>query len=338
MSTFSTNQVENLIIGNAVASETAIGTFLSGASDQEIQVVAADGASNVASGSDFKVLQKTSASSPLNYEFSDVIEADKVVSVNLGAYQAEAGKSVTVTGFSGTLQANATYEVFVRIMEDGGTLSPENFRFLYGNYVAGSTVPTAAAVTAGIVETLQKSADASNPGEFTISESSGVSVTVAANVLPANPAKSPQRPIYFDVQVAVKSNGYDPNTGIPTTYSILSTTVNNEAFPGVGTSKYVRNLEWFTKGFNNEVYRQTAYPADFNTPYYAETTDGYNMIHIRFKKSRISPTVEEQNAVLSIAVKMTPGTPASNAATNSVLARLRTILGSGNVPADLAVA
>lgn len=338
MSTFSTKQVENILIGNAVATETAIGTFIASASDKEIQVVAADGSSNIALGSDFKVLQKTGAASPLNYEYSTDIPADKVTKVNLAPYQAEAGKLVVVSGFNGTLVANATYEVFIRIIEDGGTLSPENFRFLYGNYVAGGSVPTAGDVTAGIVSTLQKAADASNPGQFTITTNGTSTVSIQGNVLAANPAKSPQRPVMFDVQVAVKSNGYDPNTGIPTSYSILSAATSNEAVFGVGTSKFVQNLEYFTKGFNYEAYRGNAYPVDFKTPYYAETTDGYNVIVIAFKKDRTSPTVEEQRAVLNIAVKMTPGNLASNAATNAVLARLRTILGSAAVPADLAVA
>ena len=84
MSVFGPNQVEELVIGTAVASETTVPTFISSASDKEIAVLSADG-SAVAAGEKFKVLQKTSgsASKGLNYEFSDVIDPSKVEKVIL---------------------------------------------------------------------------------------------------------------------------------------------------------------------------------------------------------------------------------------------------------------
>lgn len=336
MSVFGPNQVEELFIGNAVAAETTAATFIASASDKELKLVGSDGAA-IALGSNFKVLQKTagSAAKNLNFEFSDIVEADSVKAVNLGVFSAEVPKQVTVSGFTGNETANATYEVFIKIVEDGGSLSAENFRFLYGSFVSGSTAPTAGAICDGIVETLQAAADASNPGEFLITKEAGDVVQILAVVQPANIGKESSRPTYFDVQAKAVSNGNDPATGLPTVYDFVVVTVDAESHPGVGTGKYVAQLEWFAKGYKYEPYREVSYPANFNTPYYADQSKNYNVIHIGYFKQRNSTIVERQYKVISIAVEYTD--LASNAATNAVLADLRTILGTAAVPADLAV-
>ena len=61
MSVFGPNQVEELIIGNAVATETTLADFISTASDQEIKILSADGTAPAA-GEDFRVFQKTAGS------------------------------------------------------------------------------------------------------------------------------------------------------------------------------------------------------------------------------------------------------------------------------------
>ena len=71
---FGPNQVGELIVGNAVATETTVATFVSGASDKEIKVLSKDG-TVVTAGKPFHVLQSTSGSAAkgLNFEFSDKI-------------------------------------------------------------------------------------------------------------------------------------------------------------------------------------------------------------------------------------------------------------------------
>ena len=337
MSVFGPNQVGDLIIGKANSAQSTVANFIASAIDKDIKVLSSDGGA-LSSGKKFKVFQKTGASAPLNYEYSGVVNPKYVASVNLGAYSPEKGKSVTVSGFTGNLLADTTYEVFVRILEDGGSLSPENFRHVIGNFVSDSTVPaTVDAVIDPIIKGLQTSLDKSDPGAFSISKS-GADIVISANPLPANPAKDPARPIYFDVEVKAKSNGVNLNTALPTLYSFLTVTTTQESFPGVGTGKYVANYEWFVKGYKTEPYRETAYPADFNEPYYADASLAYNIIELSYYEPRTSTSVERQYKSLSIAVEVDPNTVATNAATNGVLADLRTVLGSSvAVPADLPV-
>lgn len=337
MAVFGPNQVEELIIGNAVASETTAATFIASASDNEIKVLSADGTAP-ASGEDFKVLQKTSATeTPNGYEFSDTIPADKVEQVILKEYEAETLKSVRVEGFDGNVVANTTYAVEIRLFNDGGSLSPENFSIVTGYYATGASVTgvTAAIIRNGIVASLNHNLNRRGGNEFVITtpNTSETDILITGAPQVAVPGKITGRQIEFEVT----AKQFDDTALNQENLGLLTTTVESENSPGAGTGKYAVNLEWFTKGYKYEVYRQTGYPADFTerTPFYADQSATYNAIHIKYKKSRISPTVEEQPRVLTILVVKT--NLASNANTNAVLADLRTILGSGNVPADLAV-
>lgn len=338
MAVFGPNQREELLIGNAVASETTVSTFISSASNQELGVFSKDG-TDVASGEKFYVLQKTNgpANVGLNYEFSDVVEPDKVNKVTLKAYQAEVQRVVTVTGFTGTPQANATYEVLIRLYDDGGALSTENFRIISGFYVTDSSTVSNQTIIDGIITDLRRGQQLEGDDLFTFANVGNNSITITSKRQVGDPAKDIADPIRFDVQVAVKSNGVDPATSSPTVYNLLTATVTTAGSPGAGTGKYVSNLEWFTRGYKYEAYRQTGYPADFSQPaLYANYDGAYNMIHISYYSKNSVAGVEEQPKVLSLAVQFTPGTVSTNAATNAVLAKLRTVLGSSNVPADLA--
>lgn len=339
MSIFGQSQVEDLIIGDAVASETTLATFISSASDKEIKVLSADG-SAPASGSDFKVYQKTagSASKNLNFEFSDTIKASKVNKVILKEYSAEVNKSVTVEGFDGNVVANTTYAVEIRLYNDGGSLSPENFVNITGYYTTGPSVTgvTAAIIRDGIVAALNYNLERRGGGEFVITtpDTSETDIVITGAAQAVVPGKIIGKQIEFDVNAKT----FDTTAVNHTNTQTLSVTQLAGNAPGNGTGKYAVNLEWFSKGFKYEVYRQTGFPADFTerTPFYASANSTYNAIHIKYFEDRQSPTVEKQQKVLTILVEKTD--LASNAAVNGVLADLRTVLGTGNVPADLAVA
>lgn len=337
MSVFGPNQVEELIIGNAVASETTIATFISSASNQEIRILSADG-TIAAVGEDFKVFQKTagSAAKGLDYEFSDVIKADKVESVTLHTYLAEALKEVTVSGFTGNVVADTTYAVEVRIVQDGGTLSPENFATVTGYYVTGVSVVgiTDQIIQDGIIDSLNANFTRRGGDEIVAVTVDADSFTVTGLAQTVVPGKITGRLIEFDVNPKQFDNTAINHENL----ELLTAVVDTENNPGVGTGKYAINLEWFTKGYKYEVYRQTGFPADFTerTPVFASSAGLYNVIHIRYKDSRISPTVEEQPRVLTILIDKGTDDLANNAQTNLVLDDLQLILGSANVPADLA--
>lgn len=333
MSVFSTNQVEELIIGNAVATETTVDTFIASASDQEIKVLSADGTAPAA-GKDFRLYQKNAgdAAKNLNYEFSDVIKPSKVERVVVKQYAAEVQKSVTATVTSAA--ANTTYAIECRILNDGGSLSPENFAIVTGYFVTGSTAGTIQAIRDGLIVSLNANLVKRGNSELVVTANSTDQIIIAGKFQPVVKGKIEGRQIDFQVTGKSFSNVsiYKENTGL------ITTTITAVANPGVGTGKYAVNLEWFTKGFKYEVYRQTGYPADFTerTPQYANPNANYNVIHIKYFDDRISPSLEKQYKVLTILVLRTD--LASNAVTNAVLADLRTILGVNNVPSDLATA
>lgn len=338
MSIFGQSQVEDLIIGDAVASETTLATFIASSTEKEIKVLSADG-SAPASGESFKVYQKTAgnAARGLNYEFSDTIKADKVNKIILKEYSAEVNKSVSVTGFDGNVAANTTYAVEIRLYNDGGTLSPENFTTITGYYTTGASVAgvTASDIRDGVVEALNYNLTKRGGTEFVITtpDTSETDIVITGAVQDVVPGKIIGKQIEFDVNAKT----YD-NTAVSQTNSqLLTVTKLAGNAPGNGTGKYAVNLEWFTKGYKYEVYRQTGYPADFTerTPFYASAGKTYNAIHIKYFEDRQSPTVEKQQKVLTILVERTD--LASNAAVNAVLADLRTVVGTANVPADLAV-
>lgn len=323
-------QVEKLIIGNAVASETTFTTFAASASNKEIKVLSADG-SAPAAGEDFKVYQKTAN----GYEFSDLIKADKVEKVKVVTYSAEVPKSVAVTGFDGNVQANSTYAVEVRIYNAGGSLSNENFDVVTGYHVTGSNVTgvTAANIRDGIVASLENNFKHRGNNEVVITtpDTAETDIVITGQVQTVVPGRDEGRPIQFDVIAKV----YNNTSLTVENLGLLQTTVLAAGFPGRGTGRYATNLEWFTKGYDNEVYREVSYPANFNTTYYADPAGIYNVIHVFYFDGRDYTSVEKQHKLLTILVDKGTDTLGNNAGTNSVLADLRTVLGSANVPAAL---
>lgn len=336
MSIFGHNQVGELIIGNAVAAEVTAATFIAAASNQEIKCLSADGTAPTA-GQDFKFLQKTAgnAAKGLNFEFSDVVKASKVDAVTVHTYVAEVQKAVTVAGFTGNVVANTTYAVEIRIYNDGGSLSPENFANVTGYYVTGASVVgiTDQIIQNGVIASLNYNLRKRGAGEVTVATINANSFSVTGQAQVAVPGKIAGKQIEFDVTAKqfLNTSILHENLGLLT----ATTTASNN--PGRGTGKYAVNLEWFNKGYKYEVYRQTGFPADFTAPFYASAAGIYNTIHIKYFDDRISPNVEKQYKLLTILMDKGVDNLANNASTNAVLADLTTILGAGSVPAALPV-
>ena len=330
MSVFGPKQVEELILGNAVATETKVADFIASASEKEIKVLAVDGGV-AATGKKFYLLQKTggNAAKGLNYEFSDAVNPAKVDKVILKEYAPEVQKVVTVTGFDNIL-ANTLYAVNIRLYNESGSLSSENFRIISGYYQTGKSVTgvTAADIRDGVLKTLEIELESRGGNELDVA-ASGADLTITSQYQPTNPAKDVGAQIQFDVTTKVLEAGDDFNQGL----LVATTTV--QPYPGNGTGKYAVNLEWFTKGYKYSPYRDMD-PLGFDSPYYANPAGMYNAIHVKYFSDRTSPGLETQDKVLTILVEKAADDAASNAATNAVLADLRAF-GVANVPADLAV-
>lgn len=334
------NQNGDLIIGNAVASETTLQTFISGADDKELKVLSADGTA-AAANLPFKVVQKTASTvTGLNYEFSDVINPKYVDKVTVKAYAPEVQKAVAVAGFTGNVVANTTYEVEIRMYNDGGSLSPENFAVIQGFYVTGSSIAaeTATTIRDGLLSSLRKNLIKRGDKEFvTTTDASPIGFTITGKAQTVVAGKIEGRMILFDVNVKTYPNAFDLTT-ITQNTRLLTATTTVLPSTGSGTGKYAVNYEWFCKGYKYEVYRTTGYPADFNTPYYANISGLYNTITILHYTPRVETNVERQYKVLTILVDKVTDTLANNANTNTVLTSIRTAVASNaTVPANLAV-
>lgn len=331
MSIFGTNQVEEVIIGNAVATEATVADFIATASTKEIKALATDGGA-AAEGKLFYLLQKTTgnAAKGLDYEFSDRINPKKIERITLKEYAPEVQKAVTVTGFDGNVLANTTYAVSIRLYNESGSLSSENFRVISGYYNTGSSVAgvTATIIRDSIVASLNKELESRGGSEFVISQSDApTAITITGQEQSVSVGKDEGRQIEFDVIAKVLDNLND-NLGL------LVVAVDAQNYPGNGTSKQVINKEWFVKGFKYSPYRDMDV-LGFDSPYYADAAGIYNGIIVTYKSDRISPTVEEQKKSLIIFVQKPTNDNVGNAGTNAVLADLRLFCDDAIVPADL---
>lgn len=331
MSVFGPNQKEELLIGNALAGDASVADFISTAVDKEIGVYGKNGGA-VAPNVPFYVLQKTngSATKGLNYEFSNGIDPKYVTNVSVNTFKPAVEKAVRVNGFMRAPERNATYQISIRLYNDGGALSAENFRHIHGTWVTDENLGDQTVVIAGLVASLER-AQAKEGSKFAIT-AGGNFIDIAALPTSGNPIQDIAKQIEFDVEVSVKSNGINPDTALPTSYPLLTADITTPANPGVGTGKYVANLETFTRGYNYEVYRGASYPANFTQPgLYSDYNGEYNIIHVEYFHKHSVTGVEEQPAVLTIAVDAAGGI----IAVNDVLGKLRIAITNGTVPADL---
>jgi len=333
---FGPNQVGELIVGNAVATETTVATFVATASDKEIKVLSRDG-SNVAVGKPFYVLQATDgdATKNLDYEFSDQIDPRYVEKVTVREYAPEVAKSVKVDGFngSGVVAASRTYEVEIRLEDE---LSPENFTTIPGYYVTGEVLGTDTATTIrdGVLFSLNQNLKYRGNSEFT-AVADGTGILITEKFQNNKPGKIDGRKLRFTVTGKVFnsiSNGYNSNLGL------LTTTIVNAGSPGNGTGKFATNFEYFVKGYKYDPANAFNWETQFDIPFYTSKSGIYNVIQIKYYAPRKETIVERQYKVLTILVDKVTNVVANNAATNAVLADLRTAIGTyATVPANLAV-
>jgi hypothetical protein len=294
-------QVGELIIGNTVATQTTAQTFIALAADKSVKILSADGTAPAAK-KPFKVLQKTGgdAGKGLNYEFSDIVEPNSIERITISSYAPEVQKSVTVSGFTGNVLPNTTYVTDVRIYNDGGTLSPENFATVQGFYSTGANIGTITPTTIrdGLLKSLKSNLVKRGDYEVVLLPiASPVGFSVTGKVQKVSPGKIEGRQIEFEVIAKVYDNVYSLTT-LSQNLGLLTAVTTVASNPGKGTGKLAVNYEWFVKGYKYEVYRQTGYPVDFNTPYYADINGTYDVVDITYFKANKETTIEQQYKTL----------------------------------------
>lgn len=316
MSLFGPRQVGEILIGNAVASETTVNTFITSASDQELTVLSVDG-TNVAADKPFKVYQKATNAQG-NIEFSDTIDPKHVEYVRVSAYAPEVAKVVKVDGFStvGALAVNRTYEVRIRLING---VSPENWEDICGYYVTGQALGTTVAgdVRNGVLSSLQKALNYRGMNEFTVA-ADGTGILITEVIQPNVLGKDPGRKLRFEVSAAVFEMGNLFGYGGDLGY--LTSTVTVTGSEGLGTGKWVTNYEYFAKGYKYDENRYGGYPADFmgKVPFYGLKNGIYNVITIGYYTPRTETIVERQWKELQIAIQKASDTAENNANTNAI--------------------
>lgn len=327
---FGPRQVGEMIVGNAVATETTVTTFLSAASDKEVGVFSADGTA-VAANKMFYFLQKTAgdAAKNLNFEFSDRVDPKYITKITAKKYAAEVLGAYKVDGFgvAGTIAAKRTYQVAIKTEN---YLSPENFDVITGYYVTGEILgsDTATTVRDGLLKSLNQNLKNRGNGEF-VAIADGTGILITEKYQDNVPGKKDGRKLLFSVTAAVYdnvANGYNSNLGL------LTSTQTVKPFVGVGTGKWATEYEYFVSGYKYDPNRTFAYPLDFNTPYYTSKAGEYNVIQIIYYTPRLETSQENQFKVLTIALDE----QGDVIATNGILAKLRTIVNNTiEVPANL---
>jgi len=333
MSVIGVNQVGHLLIGETYNGDPNFSNF-NDADDKSLQIVSKNSASLVAGP--FKIFQKADGI-PGGFKFSEIIDPANIEHITAVKHVAAENRILKAAGFSGTVRGNVTYQVMIRLLNDGGTLSPENFRFINGFYVTpgDATGLAFSDVLAGIKLNLEKTLAKEANTSFSITTDSN-SLSVETGTRSFALGKKDGRPVEFDLQVAVRDNGGD-NTVSDARYNDLSVVVTQAGGAGSGTGNQVANLEWCRAGEEGDRYRMIGYPNNFDTPYFANPSKTYHMINIAYYQARTSVNVERQYRVAQIAVDNADqdagGAGTAFTAVNALIADLETV--TGKTIADL---
>jgi hypothetical protein len=330
---FGPNQVGEVIIGNAttVPVLTSVQSFITSALEGEVQCFSYDG-NPVAANVPFKVYQATGGDplKGLDYEFSDTINPKYIERVTARDYVAETQKTVvfTVGSIPTVTTGEVTYVAEIRLYNDGGTLSPENFAVISGYYVA-TTADTTTTIATGLALALQRNVTKRGNSEFVVSTLTNT-VTVVGKFQNVVAGKIIAKQIEFDAYAKSFSNAFSL-TVVSQNLGLITVATTIQPNPGMGTGKHAVNYEWFVKGMKYDPAREVGYPANFDTPYYALAASTYDTINIIYYAPRTSTIVERQYKVLTIFTN-----PAgASAVAVDILASITTAVdGSITVPAS----
>lgn len=311
MSVIGANQVGRILIGSTYHGNADISDFIANANDKALQVVSKDSAA--LQEGPFQILQKADDLAS-GFKYTEVINPSKIEKITAQAYTAKENRIVKVTGFTGVVRDNVTYQVFIRLYNDGGTLSPENFRMINTFYVTPQDASslTFTDVLNGLKENLDKTLSREYNTSFTVTvDDVAGELSVEAGNQDFVLGVKDGRPVEFDLQVAVRENGGN-NTVSATRYDDLSVELVQAGTAGSGEGKQVANLEWCRVGEEGDKYRLVGYPANFKQTYHADQNAVYHIVNLHYYEDRKSTIVERQYRVLQVAV-LGPALTAVNA-------------------------
>ena len=310
----SSGQVRHMYVGTPDVADFAA---LKAGNANSLVLLGADGQA-VAAGQDFKLFQKDALGNIIS---SDTIKADNVLKVRSVAYAAPALRKYTMSAL--TVDVNSLYTVRLTV-EGFGSLSPEDEYVKMASYKA-VTGDDQEAIVDGLIVSLNRNfsrepgATATSNTAFTFSKT-GTGATAA-----------------LVIEGKVDDTNFDGNkfTRVFTAFSadISATTyptvtLTEPGSKGAGTGYQVVRSEFELLGERGDTMRLGAYPHNIVGPALVATKGGsYDLVEISYydegrdeaKKSNKQLTVAMQTAAIP------------NAAVNSVIADLNTILGASSV-------
>ena len=311
------NQVRHMYVGTADVADLAA---LKAGSANSLVLLGADGAA-VAAGQAFKMYQKDALGTIIS---SDTIKPDNVLSAHSKNYAAATPKVVTISGI--TADANSLYTVNIEI-KGHGSLSSED-AYLKQGYFKASATSTVEQIADGLVASLNRNfsrevgATATSNPAFAFSRGSsgaGSTVIVTGKLQDAKFDGDKSIKVYDDFDVDISCATY-PTVTITTAFSA-----------GVGTGHQIVEMEYFLLGERGDTYRTAGYPHNLVGPALVSTKDGtYNVIEIAYYDEGRD---EAKKSKKGLTIVMPFTNLAGNAAANTLIADLNTILGAGTVVA-----
>lgn len=291
----SQNTVREIFVADALASETTLKTFESGASDGELGVFMIDGSDGDTTG-EFLIAIKLAGKTIV----SDKYKSEEIRRAIGKPYQAPVLRKISITPTNTTV--GTEYIINLRIQEFG-SLSVNDFYFKHGQYEV-ATGDAATDIVDGLITSLnlnfsqEPQATPTSNSYFTFVNNSGV-LEITEKEQEVILGKKEGRPIAFDVTV-------DKVGGA----SIATVAVTDGGFPGVGTGRQVALMEYFYRGNRGDAFRDQHFPYNFSkvTKSQASLTSLYGLIELQAVRKQD----EEFNVVTSrkeatIAVPVTAG-------------------------------
>lgn len=310
----SSGQVRHMYVGTPDVADFAA---LKAGNANSLVLLGADGQA-VAAGQDFKLFQKDALGNIIS---SDTIKADNVLKVRSVAYAAPALRKYTMSAL--TVDVNSLYTVRLTV-EGFGSLSPEDEYVKMASYKA-VTGDDQEAIVDGLIVSLNRNfsrepgATATSNTAFTFSKT-GTGATAAlvieGKIDDANFDGNKFTRVFTQFSADISA----------TTYPTV--TLTEAGSKGVGTGYQVVRSEFELLGERGDTMRLGAYPHNIAGPALVATKGGsYDLVEISYydegrdeaKKSNKQLTVAMQTAAIP------------NAAVNSVIADLNTILGASSV-------
>jgi len=269
MALFSIRNERDLIVCNAIATETTAAAFAASASAGEIALVSEWGLAPVGKTKFYFVVKHLDG----RIRKSDVIDPNKLISLATRAAVSPVLPKNVVTIVTATV--GDLYEISIKIFNDGA-LSQENCVLLNGSYTA-VTSDDVTAIAVGLKTSLNAAQTRMGQTYFTVTNSSGA-ITLQSISLPFVTGKQDGRVLDFAVKATqVKASDLTYTTTI--TNVITGVTVNPCA------PNYLRDLEYQTRGAFGDSLRGLAYPFDFALQSDVSTTalyDTYSLIELAF--------------------------------------------------------